>query len=132
MSKIGISEAFRKLGATLKNVRWSVSAINKNGELVVSLWGHHRDKSVKGKLAFKDRFDRWSGPGNNEFRRNVTSTYKNGTNLRLVIVATDEVKLVEAGVDASTVKKCFWPRGELVGKVVAIDGENYSIEFEAG
>ncbi len=132
MSKIEISEAFRKLGATLKNVQWSVSAINKNGELVVSLWEHHRDKSVKGKLAFKDRFDRWRGPGNNEFRRNVTSAYKNGTNLRLVIVATDEVKLVEAGVDASTVKKCFRPRGDLVGKVVAIDGENYSIEFEAG
>lgn len=131
MANIGIAEAFRRLGATLKNVQWSVSAFNDSGELVVSIWEHHRDKSMEGRLVFSDRFDRWKGPGNNEFRKNIATAYETNTDLRLIIVATRDTELVQNGVDASTVKKSFRVRQDLVGKVLKIDGENYSIEFKA-
>lgn len=131
MSSIGIAEAFRRLGAKLRNVQWSVSAFNGDGELVVSLWEHHRDKSLKGRLVFSDRFDRWGGAGNNEFRKNILKAYNDGINIRLVIVASRETERIQAGVDASKIKKSFRVRPELIGKVLEVNGESYSIEFEA-
>src|SRR5690606_39769714 len=44
LMKIGIAEAFRRYGATLKNVNWSVSSWADENTLVVSLWDHHHLK----------------------------------------------------------------------------------------
>lgn len=131
MSGVGFSDAFRKYGASLKNVNWSVSAINDKNELVVSLWEHHRDKTQKEKLVFTDTFSRWCGPGNNEFRRNVTEAFNNDQNVRLIIVAAAEkTEAVQSGSDASTIKKSSRVRPELIGRVTKIYGEEYCISFE--
>ena len=37
---VGIVSEFKKFNANLKNPNWSVSSINSNNELIVSLWGH--------------------------------------------------------------------------------------------
>lgn len=128
--KIGISEAFRKYGATLKNVNWSVSSWVNDETLIVSLWNHHH---LKGRgpnvLAFGDRFDRWSGLGNAEFRRNVTRAYESDAVVRLVIARTLEPNRVQNGEDGSKIPKTFSVRQDLLGSVVEIDGENYVIEF---
>ncbi len=129
MSNTGLAEAFGKYKAKLKNVQWSVSAVNDNGELVVSLWEHHRDKKHKDKLVFTDSFDRWSGPGNNEFRTNITNAFKTNQTIRLIIVATKDINSVQNGSDASLVKKKFRVRPDLIGKVTEIDDEKYSITF---
>ena len=93
--KIGISEAFRRYGATLKNVNWSVSSWVDEETLVVSLWNHHHLKGRgKGVLAFGDRFDRWSGLGNFEFRRNVIRAFESGAKVRLVLARTLEPERV--------------------------------------
>ena len=47
MSRLGISEAFAKYGATLRNPQWSVSAWAREGSLVVSLWDHHYRKGYR-------------------------------------------------------------------------------------
>ena len=128
--KIGISEAFRKYGATLKNVQWSVSAWNEHGELVVSLWEHHRVKDAPaGTLTFSDQFGRWSGPGNNEFRANVRLAYERRSPVRLVIARASNPDRVQAGEDASKIPKTFASRPDLVGQVIAAGADGYVIEF---
>lgn len=98
--------------------------------MVVSLWEHHRDKKHKDKLVFTDSFDRWrTGPGNNEFRTNVSNALKMNQTIRLIIVATKDINSVQNGGDASLVKKTFRVRRDLIGKVTEIDGEKYSITF---
>lgn len=128
--KIGISEAFRRYGATLKNVNWSVSSWADDKTLVVSLWQHHhlKDRGT-GILAFGDRFDRWSGPGNAEFRANVTRALEIGAVVRLVLARALEPERVQRGEDGSNIPKTFAVRDDLIGRVAEIDGESYVIEF---
>jgi hypothetical protein len=48
MATKGISEAFARYEARLKNVNWSVSAWKAAGELVLSLWAHRYRKGEGG------------------------------------------------------------------------------------
>ena len=130
MAKLGIKEAFAKYRAVQRNVQWSVSAWNANGELVVSLWAHHQRPNTPGAMEFEAYASRWEGPGNREFRENVQKAFEAQSNVRLVIARTDEVKRVEASEDASKIKKEFAVRPDLVGKVVEWDGDRYVFRFE--
>jgi len=56
-----ISEAFKTFNATLKNVQWSVSAMNTDNELVLSLWEHFFEKRSKGTMTYIDNASRWAG-----------------------------------------------------------------------
>lgn len=128
--KLGISEAFRHYGATLKNANWSVSSWVDDNTLVVSLWDHHHIKGYgPGILAFSDRFDRWSGPGNAEFRTNVVRAFDASATVRLVLVRALDPDRVQRGEDGSKIPKTFAVRDDLVGKVADVSGENYVIEF---
>jgi hypothetical protein len=129
MSHQTFSGAFAKFGATLKNVQWSVSAIKGKNELVVSLWAHHRDSSVKDAIVFSDSFARWSGPGNNEFKVNVMRAHQENLPVRLIIASTEETHRVQNGEDASRVKKRFSPRDDLIGNVTEVEGDRYTIRF---
>ena len=80
-------------------------------------------------LEFAASANRWRGPGNNEFRENVARAFESAATVRLVIVSTEEVARVEAGLDASRIKKTFSVRPELVGNVIEWDGENYAFRF---
>lgn len=130
--KLGISDAFRRYGARLRNVNWSVSAWTDDGALVVSLWSHHHLKDyAPGVLAFGDRFDRWSGPGNTEFRVNVTRAFETDAEVRLVLARALEPDRVQGGEDGSKIPKTFAVREDLVGKVAKVSGPSYVIEFRA-
>lgn len=126
----GIKDAFKRYGAELRNIQWSVSAWASDGSLVVSLWEHHRRPSNPGTLEFAESVNRWKGPGNNEFRDNLTLAFNSDANIRLVIVRTEEKDKVENGVDASTIKKTFSLREDLIGKVIHWDGDNYAFSFK--
>ena len=130
MATLGIKDAFTQYGASLRNVQWSVSAWTPAGTLVVSMWEHHRRKgSPAGTLVFEGSVDRWKGPGNSEFRENIDKAFILGSEVRLVIVRTDEVAHIEAGEDASKVKKDFFLKEEVVGKVTEWDHKQYAITF---
>lgn len=130
MTTLGIKDAFSQYGATLRNVQWSVSAWTPNGELVVSMWEHHRRKgSPAGTLVFEGSVNRWKGSGNTEFRENIDKAFKTGAVVRLVIVRTEEVAHIEAGEDASKVKKDFFLKEEVVGSVTEWDQDRYAITF---
>lgn len=128
--RLGISEAFRRYGATLKNVNWSVSSWVDDDTLVVSLWDHHHIKGYgSGVLAFGDRLDRWSGPGNAEFRANIVRAFDTGATVRLVLARALDPGRVQRGEDGSKIPKTFAVRDDLVGRVADVSGESYVIEF---
>jgi hypothetical protein len=80
-------------------------------------------------MEFSDSFKRWTGHGNNEFRENVRKAYEEQCAVRLVIVKTDQVERIQAGEDASTVRKEFFIRDDVVGEVVDINNDSYVIRF---
>lgn len=129
MATKGISEAFAKYGARLKNVNWSVSAWNAAGELVLSLWAHHYRKGEGGSAEYSGKLSRWTGPGNNEFRANISDAFERKCPVRLVVVQTKNIDHVESGADASKLKKDFSAHDDLVGEVAEFDGDNYVIRF---
>jgi len=129
MATLGINEAFGRYGAKLHNAQWSVSAWTPDGSLVVSLWEHHHRPSAKGTMEFAAKASRWPGPGNAEFRRNISKAFETSADVRLVIVRTTEKERVEAGEDGSTIPKDFFLREDLVGRVIEWDGENYAFRF---
>lgn len=129
MSQLGIQDAFARYGAKLRNVQWSVSAWAPDGSLVVSLWALHYRKGPNGTAEYADSFDRWSGPGNAEFRNNVARAYTEGSEVRLVVVNTSETQYVRDGRDGSKIQKAFSPRQDLVGVVAEIDGDHSVFRF---
>lgn len=129
MARLGITEAFSRYHAELKNPQWSVSAWATDGSLVVSLWDHHYRKGPPGTMEFTGSLNRWTGHGNAEFRQNIAKAYAAQALVRLVIVKTDEITRVEAGDDASTIRKEFFLRDDLVGEVIELKGDEYVFQF---
>ena len=129
MRNLGFAEAFLTYGATLKNVQWSVCAEAPDGSLVVSLWEHHFLPPKDGRVVCRDRFDRWAGAGNTEFRDRVSRALASNQRGRLVISHTGHPDRIQAGVNASTVRKSFSVKEDWVGRVSRIDGEEYEFEF---
>jgi len=129
MARLGITEAFEIYGATLRNPQWSVSSWTPSGELVVSLWDHHCRRGPPGTIEFSGNLARWSGPGNTEFRANVRKAHSERSRVRLVVVKTNDTSWIDAGEDASKVKKEFFVREELIGQVTALSAEAYVFEF---
>ena len=129
MPKLAISAAFARYGATLKNPQWSVSAWAPNGNLVVSLWNHHYRKGPSNTMEFADSVERWSGAGNNEFRRNIEDAFMHKKAVNLVIVSTVETERVQAGEDASYIPKDFDAREDLIGEVLSYNGTDYVFQF---
>jgi hypothetical protein len=129
MADLGIQEAFARHGAKLYNVQWSVSAWAPDGVLVVSLWAHHYRKGPPGTVEYSDRLDRWSGPGNSEFRRNIAQAFAQRSPVRLVVAKTHGIDHVQSGRDASKVKKNFNPRTDLIGEVCTLCGDDYVFRF---
>lgn len=129
MSRLGITAAFAQYGASLQNPQWSVCAWAPDGSLVVSLWDHHYRKGSPGAMEFAGSTNRWAGHGNNEFRKNVAKAFAAGSKVRLVVVKTDEIMRVEAGEDASNIKKDFFVRTDLNGLVVEFSGDQYVFRF---
>lgn len=129
MTRLGITEAFAQYKAILRNPQWSVSAWAPDGSLVVSLWDHHYRKGPLGTMEFAGSLDRWSGHGNREFRENVAKAFTTKSRVRLVIVRTDDIERVEAGEDASKVRKEFFLKEDVTGEVVELDGDRYVFRF---
>jgi hypothetical protein len=130
MGTLGIRDAFAQYGATLKNVQWSVSAWAPDGSLVVSMWEHHRRRGTPpGTLVFEGSVNRWRGPGNVEFRENIDKAFSAGATVRLVIARTHDIAHVESGEDASKVKKEFFRKEDVVGRITEWDGDRYAISF---
>jgi len=131
MANMGFTEAFTKYGAKLANPQWAVSAIADDGALVTSCWAHYMEK-IGNVLRYEDTLSRWSGnaAGNNLLREHLTQALENKSPVRCLIARTTEQKTVDGGLDASQVKKEFFPRDDLIGEVISFDGDKFAIEFK--
>lgn len=129
MPDLAFAEAFAIYGAKLRNVQWSVCAEAPDNSLVVSLWQHHFEPPKDGAVLCRDSFNRWTGPGNAEFREKVAQAYATRQPIRVVIAHAKDPGAVQAGVDASTVKKTFSARDDWIGEVVSIVGDAYVFRF---
>jgi hypothetical protein len=129
MSKLNRSEAFASYGAKLRNTHSSCSAWGPDGSLVVSMWDHHYRKGPGSSAEYLDSLDRWKGPGNIEFRKNIALALDQKSSIRLIVSRTDKPALVQAGGDASKANNEFFVRDEMVGEVAEFDGTNYILRF---
>ena len=82
-----------------------------------------------GSLVYQDRFDRWNGPGNAEFRRHIEKAFATKQTVRLVMAHTKQSDKVDRGEDGSKIPKEFERRENLFGQVTKVDGQDFSIEF---
>lgn len=132
---MGIVAEFEKFDARLRNRFWSVSSINTNNELVVSLWGHEPFYTLcdqHKKVVYKDNIDRWSGHGNKELRRNLDKTFKENLHVRHVVSKLKKesnLELINQGAAASKFPKTCSAETNWIGKLTKWDGVNFEFEF---
>jgi hypothetical protein len=124
-----ISEAFKTFNATLNNIQWSVSAINADNELVLSLWEHFFEKRDKGSMTYADKASRWSGAGNNEFRKNFQYAFDNELKVRAIIAKSKNPDVITAGGSGAHLGNTFHPKSTWVGKITKWGDDNFEIEF---
>ena len=93
------------------------------------MWSHYLGKKTGDSITYVDQLSRWSGPGNNELRRALDKAKISDQVIRAVIARTDDPGTVDAGQDASKVKKTFFVREHWYGKLLVWDGDNFEIEF---
>jgi hypothetical protein len=124
-----ITQAFKSFNATQKNIQWSVSAINGNDELVVSLWEQFFENRRKNTMTYVDRVSRWHGLGNTEFIQNLCFAVDRNLVVRAIIAKTKKPSVVAAGKAASNLGNTFHPKIDWIGKVTLWDGDNFEIEF---
>lgn len=124
------SECFAAYGAKLPNAQWAVSALAPDGALVVSCWSHlfHRAGDM---LAYRDRLSRWQGnaAGNRLLHRHLEDALRDSLPVRVVIATAPDPGRVDAGESASSTANRFHVRTDLVGRVVAFDGDSFQIDF---
>lgn len=97
--------------------------------MVASLW-FHRLKAEDGQLVYRDYLGRWSGHGNRLFAEHLRIALADQRPVRLVIARTDDVAMIESGIDGSKARKTFRARPEWVGRVTEFDGDRFVITFD--
>ena len=130
MSDLKVTDAFAKYGAKLVNAQWAFSAIAEDGSLVLSCW-QHKITIEKGVWRYSDSISRLRNQklGRNLFETHLKRAYDEKLGVRIVIVATSEPAIVDAGENASKIPKTFDIRENLKGQVVSFDDDAYVIEF---
>lgn len=127
---LSFSDAFRAFGATLTNPQWAYSSIASDGSMVISCWAH-KLKLANRVLTYTDRLSRWNlnAPGKNLLTEHLRKAHDERLDVRLVIARTDQPEVVERGEEAASLKKEFYIKENVVGKVTVFDGDNFVIEF---
>jgi hypothetical protein len=124
MDRLGIAEAFARYGATLRNVRWAVSAIAADGSLVMSCWDFGI-KTANKVMHYRDRLSEWSGGnvlGSDLLRGHLIQGSRDNLPVRLVIAHP-------ASADHSRIAEYFFVRPEVIGRITSFDGDQFTFEF---
>lgn len=126
---ITLSSAFAHFGAEPRNIQSSVSAYTPEGVLVISLWQQYFSRSDLGPV-YIDRLSRWPDRiGNKWLQQDLEQAKQINAPIRAIIVIASDPALVDAGGDASKMKKEFFiPRWES-GLLSKYDGDEFEIQF---
>lgn len=128
MKGLSLTAAFKSYGAALTNPRWSVSAKADDGSIVISCW----EKLFSKGMVYSDRLSRWEGnkPGNAELRQLIAEAKDLDLPVRLIVAhLEDNAALDGVWGDASAIKKNFSTRPDVVGRIIAYDGDMFTIVF---
>jgi hypothetical protein len=109
-SKITLTKAFADYGATLRNVRWAVSAIAKDGSLVFSCWDQFLTQQPGGRFYYTDNLSRWhrNFTGRDLLREHLTQAFSHKLRVRLVVATLKDPKFVTADAQY-TIQDFFCP-----------------------
>lgn len=126
------TECFASFGAELPNPQWAVSALAEDGALVISCWSLYFDRPDADTLRYRDSLSRWSGNelGNRLLKAHLERAVALSLPIRLVVATPTAREEIDAGRDASTVRKKFHTKPDVVGRVVDFDGDNFAIDFQ--
>jgi hypothetical protein len=132
MGVLTLTDAFAKYGAELDS-KYAFSAIADDGSLVISCWQHKFTIPRKGVLRYTDQLSRWQqplSPGRELFASHIRKAHSESLPVRLVIVSTRDTASVDAGDDATKLKKAFDIRMGYLGAIASFDGDLYTIDFQ--
>jgi len=132
MGNVNYTTAFRRYKAELDNPNWAVSAIAKDGAVVISCWTQYFVRAEAGVLRYQDSLSRWNGsnkPGWNLLRKHLELAKANHSEIRLVLARTDNPEAVAKGGDASKLNNSFSTREDLIGRLTHFDGDQFTIDF---
>lgn len=108
---------------------WAVSAVAKDGSVVVSCWQHLFLKTAAGVMPYQDNLSRWStnNPhGSKLLGEHLKLAFAEHLTLRLVLARhVDKV----SGDSMNANGNAFHTRKDLVGRVTEFDGDNFRLEF---
>lgn len=126
------TECFAIYGAKLPNPQWAVSAIARDGSLVLSCWSVYFSRPGPTILRYTDRLSRWAGneAGNRLLRSHIEEAFSSRRPVKLVIATPSDRRVVDDGSDASALKKIFHVKPEVTGVVASFDGDEYVIDFK--
>ncbi|SDZ14035.1 hypothetical protein SAMN04487939_1182 [Lysobacter sp. yr284] len=126
------TECFASFGAKLPNPQWAVSALAEDGALVISCWSLYFDRPDAGTLRYRDRLSRWAGneSGNRLLKEHLAQAVASSLPVRLVVATPVSREQIDAGRDASAVRKKFHTKPEVTGRVVDFDGDSFVIDFQ--
>jgi hypothetical protein len=119
-----ITKGFEHYGAKLVNRVWAVSAL-VDGAVVMNLWAH---KFRKG-MVYVDQVSRWTGPGNELFRKHLLQAIEEKRAILAVIATSSNPAAIDRGEEGAGAKTTYVVRPELIGKVESFDGDEFVIRF---
>lgn len=128
---LGFVGAFSKFGAKPTNQMWAVSAIAKDGAIVISCWAQYFKKGGVGALHYVDSLSRWSSNelGNRLLKTHLELAQAENRAILMVVATAKRPELVETTSDASTIDKTFHIKEDVIGRLLSFDGDNFVIEF---
>lgn len=135
---MGHIEAFRALGAKLRNSQWSFSALAEDGAVVITCWTEFFEPAGAaspgegGLLRYRDNLHRVAHNrlGHAEARALLDLAWRESRPLRAVLARPVDRRLLAARRAAQADNR-FEPRPDLVGRLVAYDGDAFVIELRS-
>ena len=121
MENLSLEVAFARYGAQATNKQRSLSALAKDGSLVLSCESLHFTRPGIGILRYSRRLSELPGAKARvtELRTQLLTAFDAGTNVHPVVITAPK----------GLAKRIIHVRSDLEGRVVAFDGDTFSVDF---
>lgn len=121
VENLSLEVAFARYGAQATNKQRSLSALARDGSLVLSCESLHFTRPGMGILRYSRRLSELTGakPRIIELRTQLEAAFGAGTNVRPVVITAPK----------GLMKRVIHVRSDLEGRVVEFDGDTFSIDF---
>ncbi|MEO6186601.1 MAG: hypothetical protein ABIP38_05740 [Steroidobacteraceae bacterium] len=121
MENLSLEVAFARYGAQATNKQRSLSALSKDGSLVLSCESLHFSRPGIGILRYSRRLSELPGAKARitELRTQLHTAFDAGSNVHPVVITAPK----------GLAKRIIHVRSDLEGRVVEFDGDTFSVDF---